>query len=80
MVDSSIFVPVGVLFHAFDNFDLTLLDCSNYTYSFKLEFRVENYENTYLRLLSKYVNTRTKKDFSYMVGKKFTKNYWNPDW
>ena len=76
----SIFVPVGILFSAFDNFDLTLLGCSTYGNGFKLEFRVENYEYTHPILMSKYVNTYTEKDFCHMIGRKFTKNDWNPNW
>ena len=83
MSDSSTFVPVGILFFHFNHLDLTLLDCSIYTQfcgrnCYKLEFRVENHKNGY-PFLTKYINTRTNvKDFSFMVGKKFTKNDWNP--
>ena len=85
MSDSSTFVPVGVLFSHFNHLDLTLLDCSIYTRfcgrnCYKLEFCVENHKNAYPHFLTKYINTRTEvKDFSFMVGKKFTKNDWNSD-
>ena len=79
-MDESTFVPIGVLFSQFNNLDLTLLDCSIYTRIggrniYKLDFYVENHENTYPHFKTKYINTRTeKKDFSFMVGRKFTKN------
>ena len=84
----SLFVPIGVLFSRFNHFDLTLLDCSKYVHHekwnelncFKLEFRVENYDDIWPKLHTRYINTRTKNDFSFMVGRKFTKNDWNPDW
>ena len=85
MSDSSTFVPVGILFSQFNHLDLTLLDCSRLfnmpfrgSICYKLEFRAENHKNGY-PFLTKYINTRTNvKDFSFMVGKKFTKNDWNP--
>ena len=81
MSNRSLFVPRGVLFSAFDHLDLTLLDCSIYTRVhgknvYKLEFYIENYEHAFPRFETKYINTRTTTgiDYSYMVGKKFTKN------
>ena len=79
MNSQSLFVPVSVLFSAFNNLDLTLLDCSISTRVcgrnvYKLNFYVENHESTYPRFQTKYINTRTeKKDYSFMVGKNLQK-------
>ena len=74
----SIFVPSGLLFSEFAHLDLTLLDCSVYARfrdrnSYKLEFLIEKYEETFPRFSGKHINTYVGSDYSYMVGKKFTK-------
>ena len=76
---SSIFVPAGLLFTEFAHLDLTLLDCSIYARyagrnSYKLEFFIEKYETTFPRFNNKYINTYVASDYSFMVGKKFTKH------
>ena len=72
----SIFVDSGLLFSKFAHLDLTLLDCSVYSdrNMYKLEFLIEKYEEeTFPRFSGKHINTYVGFDYSYMVGKKFTK-------
>ena len=74
------FVPWSLLFEDIFNYNLTLVKCEKAATQgqYRLYFHVEDYEDVFPKINNaRFLKTLTNRDYSAMVGERFTGKEWN---